>query len=209
MYYEQKAVIINDISVVSNIKLYQIHCRLCEIFSFWLDIALAGLTVILLGDLHQLPLVQGKSSCTLSGRFNEFTSPLWTFQLTEVMWQKGDSIFVGLLNNVRAGAVSEIDIALIASRSCAIINLSSPVDAIYLFSENGLKDNFNNKRLLKPNYPLIEVPSLDKNDSGVSNSNLATVPNHRQSQTGYLAKLFRFKKNNSVMLTTNVSIMDS
>ena len=43
------------------------------------------------------------------------------------------------------GAVSEIDIALISSRSCAINNLSPPVEAIYLFAENGLIDNFDNK----------------------------------------------------------------
>ena len=34
------------------------------------------------------------------------------------MWQQGDSIFIGLLNNVRVGAVSEIDISSINSRSC-------------------------------------------------------------------------------------------
>ena len=67
------------------------------------------------------------------------------------MWQKGDSIFIGLVSNVRVGAVSEIDIALIASRSSAISNLSSPVEAIYLFSENGLKD----ERLMKDYWNLI------------------------------------------------------
>ena len=43
------------------------------------------------------------------------------------------------------GAISEIDIALISSRSCAINNLSPPVEAIYLFAENSLIDNFDNK----------------------------------------------------------------
>ena len=62
---------------------------------------------------------------------------------------------------------------------------------------------------MKLNYPLTEVPSVDKNDASVSNSNLATVRNHRQNQTGYLAKLFRFEKNSRVMPTTNVSTMDS
>ena len=84
------------------------------------------------------------------------------FELTQVMRQQGDSIFIDLFNNFRVGAVSEIDIALISSRLCAINNLSPPVEAIYLFVENSLKDNFNNEKLLKNNYPLIEVPSLDK-----------------------------------------------
>ena len=55
MYSELEAVIIDEISMVSNIRLYQIHCRLCEIFKISLDIPFAGLTVILLGDLYQLP----------------------------------------------------------------------------------------------------------------------------------------------------------
>ena len=56
---------------------------------------------------------------------------------------------MNLLNNVKVGAFSEIHIALISSKSCAINNLSPPVEAIYLFAESGLKDNFNNnnKRL--------------------------------------------------------------
>ena len=61
------------------------------------------------------------------------------------MRQQGDSIFKDLLNNLMVGAISEIDIALISSRSCAINNLSPPVEAIYLFAENGLIDNFDNK----------------------------------------------------------------
>ena len=57
MYSELQAVIIYEISVVSNIRLYQIHCRLCEILSVSLDIPFVGLNVILSGDLYQMPLV--------------------------------------------------------------------------------------------------------------------------------------------------------
>ena len=59
-YSELEGVIIDEIPVVSNIRLYQIHCRLCEIFSVSLDIPFAGLTVILLGDLYQLSLIKEK-----------------------------------------------------------------------------------------------------------------------------------------------------
>ena len=64
------------------------------------------------------------------------------------MRQPGDLVFIDLLNNIRVGATSEIDIALISSRSFAKSNLSLPVDAIYLFAENSLKDNFNNESQL-------------------------------------------------------------
>ena len=124
------------------------------------------------------------------------------------MRQQGDSIFIDLLNNVRVRAVSEINIALISSRSCAINNLSPSVEAIYLFEENSLKDKFNNERLMKLNYPLIEVPSLDKNLPGVCQSKLAAVLNRSQSQIDGLAKLFIFKKSSRVMLTTKVNNND-
>ena len=50
------------------------------------------------------------------------------------MQQQDDSMFIDLLNNVRVGAVPKIDIALIRSRSCAIINLSPPIESTYLFA---------------------------------------------------------------------------
>ena len=112
------------------------------------------------------------------------------------------------MNNVRIRAVSEINIALISSRSCAINNLSPSVEAIYLFEENSLKDKFNNERLMKLNYPLIGVPSLDKNLPGVCQSKLAAVLNRSQSQIDGLAKLFIFKKTSRVMLTTKVDNND-
>ena len=83
------------------------------------------------------------------------------------MQQRGNLVFIDLLNNVRAGTISEIDFALISSRSCAKSDLSPPVDAIYLFAENSLKDNFNNERLIKLNYPLIKVPSFHRNPPDV------------------------------------------
>ena len=54
------------------------------------------------------------------------------FELAELIPQQSDSIFIDFLN-VRVVAVSEINIALISSRSCAINNVSPPVEAICLF----------------------------------------------------------------------------
>ena len=58
MYSKLEAVIIDEISMISNIRLYQIHCWISEISVFSLDIPFGGLTVILLADLHQLPPFQ-------------------------------------------------------------------------------------------------------------------------------------------------------
>lgn len=77
-----------------------------------------------------------------------------------------------------------------------------------MFGENILKDNLNNERLTQLNYPLIEVPSLDKSLLGALQSKLVIVANRSQSQTGCLPKFFKFKNSSMVMLTTNASIDD-
>ena len=53
-YLEIAAVVIDEISIVSNIRLLQIHTRVCEIFSCSEVNPFAEKTVILAGDLFQL-----------------------------------------------------------------------------------------------------------------------------------------------------------
>ena len=159
MYPELEAVITDEISMVSNIKLYQNHCRLCEIFIISLDILFAGLAVIFFRRLLSIARCSGKEG------FVSFDNGLMTlrnfsyFELTEVMRQQGDSIFIDLLNNVRVGAVLVIDIALKSPSSCAINNLSPPVEDINLITEKIMTDNSNDERMMKLSYLLIGVPS--------------------------------------------------
>ena len=51
-------VAIDEISIVSNIRLFQIHKHVCEMFGCSEDILFAGKTVIIVGDLFQSPLVR-------------------------------------------------------------------------------------------------------------------------------------------------------
>ena len=50
--------IIDEISMVSNLTLLYIHLRLIEIFGCSDNVPFAGITVIAVGDFYQLPLVQ-------------------------------------------------------------------------------------------------------------------------------------------------------
>ena len=59
-YSNLAAIIVDEISMVSNARLYQIHCRLCEIFNVPLDVAFANLTILVVGDFYQLPPVRGE-----------------------------------------------------------------------------------------------------------------------------------------------------
>ena len=108
-----KALIIDEISMVSNTLLLYIHQRLVEIFGCVSDFSkpFAGLSIILVGDLYQLPPVMQKP---IFAEFNDQLYniyPLWrNFQmceLTEVMRQRGDTVLIDLLNNVRLNTLTE------------------------------------------------------------------------------------------------------
>ena len=70
-YSEVEFVIIDGISMVSGKLFYQIHKRLNEIFSPGQDIPFCGKSIVVCGDLYQLPPVNAK--------------PVFTFNVTETM----------------------------------------------------------------------------------------------------------------------------
>ena len=59
-YSEISAIIIDEISMVSDKLLKDIHLRLCEIAGVSTQILFAGKTVIAVGDFFQLPPVMGR-----------------------------------------------------------------------------------------------------------------------------------------------------
>ena len=60
LYSEIEVIIIDEISMVSNITLTHIHQRLCEIFGCNLNAPFATKTVLVVGDLLQLPPVKAQ-----------------------------------------------------------------------------------------------------------------------------------------------------
>lgn len=91
--------------MLSNIRLYQIHCRLYEIcypFKRFISVTTSLIRKFLqhFTMIYRIGATHGKKS-----KF---------FELTEVMRQQGDTTFIDLLNNVSAKIVSEVDIVLIS-----------------------------------------------------------------------------------------------
>ena len=88
-YSKIAAVVIDEISMVSNIRLLQIHKHVCEIFGCSEAIPFARKTVILVGDLLQFPPV--RASFVFSQYDSVFGSifQLWDLckicELTDVM----------------------------------------------------------------------------------------------------------------------------
>ena len=114
-----KVILIDEISMVSNYLLLHIHQRLNEIFGTE-DLAFAGLSLIALGDLYQLPPINQRPIYAQYKDALLNISPLWRLfkiaEFTEVMRQKGDTTFIDLLNKVRVGNMDDHAEELLQSR---------------------------------------------------------------------------------------------
>lgn len=207
-YSHLNVVIIDEISMVSNVKLYHIHKRLCEIFQMSLDNPFANKTILAVGDLYQLPPVQeAKIFTPFKHDFLNICHPWKSFklyELSEIMRQQGDDSFIKLLNNVRNGEVGDKDLLLLNSR----IAKNIPVNSIYLFAENSLKDQLNLSKLSKLEGENIVINSLDKFPENVSISKINQALDRNVSQTNGLCKSLIIKRNALIMLTNNIDIDD-
>lgn len=136
-----KLIIIDEISMVSVLMLYQIDQRLRQIFS--VDTDFGGIPVIVVGHLRQLPPIGGafvfsNPSHCLAGEICD--NYLWNnnfklFELDQIMRQAGDDVFCKALNHMSEGIMDADDVLTIKSRE---INesLIPPPTAIWLFKTN-------------------------------------------------------------------------
>ena len=100
-----KLIIIDEISMVSNKMLKHIHERLKQIFGTPDSMLYAGISLIKVGDLYQIPPIKAKHI------FSEYEndcfniSHLWSVfemsKLDQITCQQGDDEFTKLLNRVR------------------------------------------------------------------------------------------------------------
>ena len=96
LYSEVLVVLIDEISMVSNIRLLHIHKRLCEIFGFSESQPFRNLSILVVGDLLQLPPIKTPQIFeSYNNGFGDFSN-LWSLfvmaELTEVSGKKGMKI---------------------------------------------------------------------------------------------------------------------
>ena len=109
--------------MVSKKVFYQIHQRLIEIFNIP-NKSFAEKSMLVVGDLYQLPPVNARPICAASLDFEHPTSYaikyLWEMfkfvELDEVMRQKEDKFFVDVLNKIRVGDVDSNIVKVFRSR---------------------------------------------------------------------------------------------
>ena len=149
---ELKLLIIDEISMISNTRLLHIHQRLKEIFGASSSKIFAGISIIAVGDLHQLPPIQQKPIfCKFSNEVHNLSHPWHEFkmiELVEIMRQKDDQPFVELLNRVRVAQHTEADIDTIQSRAVDVNDKKNyPLNELHVWAENKPVMDYNNQRL--------------------------------------------------------------
>ena len=110
-------------------------------FGYQADIMFANISVIIVGDLLQLPPIrQDPAFYLFKNELLNLCHPWFWFQsceLTECMWQQGDKKFIDLLNAVREGNPCDHDIQLLQSRK--VKDEDIPDSAVFTFATNAQK----------------------------------------------------------------------
>lgn len=207
-----RLIIIDEISMVSNITLIHIHQRLKEIFGSFSSQLFAGISVITVGDLYQLPPIKRKpvfedykdNKRNLYHPWQVFT----IIELTQIMRQKDDKEFTELLNRFRTGSYTDEDINFTNARLISPSADNYPLDALHSWAENDPVDEHNSKQLEQLQTPLFELTADDQYPPNVAKQDSNTVLSRSRSDLGGLDFQIKVKEGARVMLTTNVDIAD-
>ena len=210
---ELKLIIIDEISMVGNITLLHIHQRLKEIFGSSNSQMFAGISVIVVGDMYQLPPIRKKPVFAnfKNDVFNLYHPwHLFTMiELTEIMRQKDDQPFAELLNRFRTASQTEKDIKCIQSRAIANPSENSyPSDALHIWAENNPVNQHNEMKLENITGRLFHLKAIDQYPPNVSQQDIGRVLARPRSETGGLDSDIYIKETARVMLTTNIDIAD-
>ncbi|XP_078381380.1 ATP-dependent DNA helicase Pif1-like [Oculina patagonica] len=212
-FSELKLLIIDEISMVSNNMLLHIHQRLKEIFGSSSSKIFAGISIIAVGDLLQLPPIKQKPifSSYANDTYN-LAHPWYEFKMVElvqIMRQKGDQAFIELLNRLRVGKHTEADICTIQSRSIDLNDTNNyPSNELHVWAENKPATEYNNQRLQDISMPLHVLQAVDQYPNNVSRTDIERVLSKGRSYTGGLDFEISIKEGARVMLTNNVDISD-
>ena len=166
-YSEVELVIIDEISMVSFRSFYQIHKRLNEIFSPGKDIPFGGKSIVVCGDLHQLPPVNAKLAFIFNviETMKGFISmDLWhKFKLAELdqVMRQDDDMFVNLFNKIRKVEIDQNSEHIIKSRFIDKNDPHYPGDVLHIFVENTPVTRRNKNQLKPIPGELVKIQAKD------------------------------------------------
>ncbi|MCP4161026.1 MAG: AAA family ATPase [Deltaproteobacteria bacterium] len=141
IYQYLKVIIIDEVSLIGNKALYNTHRRLCEIMHN--DKPFGGVNVICVGDLFQLqPVMDEWIFKQLDNNdYGMLSTNMWQryfkcYELDEIMRQKDDKSWAQLLNRLREGNHTDIDIKTLKSMILSPTHSDYPINGPHLFQSN-------------------------------------------------------------------------
>ena len=217
---EVSIIIIDEISMVSRKLFIQPNHRLTEIFGCNKNIPFAELSVLVCGDLFQLPPVNPPALyCQISNihgsTLKDLSSlELWCnfkiAELTEVMRQKGDTTLIDLLNKIRIGYIDDSVESFLKESFIDQNDPNYPVGVLHIFAENALLRNHSDAIMQKLDSPTVSIDAIDQLPKGVtlSQEELVSLRARRPVDTGNLSSRLELKIGASVLLINNIDISE-
>jgi hypothetical protein len=184
-----KLIIIDEISMVGNITLLHTHQRLKEIFGVSSTDLFAGISIIAVGDLYQLPPIKKKAI------FDDYK--METNNLCHP-WR----VFY------RTASHTEDDIKVLQSRCITPSDPNYPSDALHIWAENAPVNEHNQTKLETIQAPLFLLKAKDQYPKNVNKQEIDRVLARGRSETGGLDFEIQMKVGARIMLTTNINIQD-
>merc|ERR1712051_1053744 len=208
---ELKLIIVDEVSLVSADAIYTIHMRLKEVFNTPLMDRFANLNVILVGDLLQIPPVQGtqcfKTPLNLKFEANKDTLDLWnSFEpmiLKHNHRQGDEKEWAEVLNEFRIGVISEKGEALLKERQTTQEFLEE--DTLHIFYRNRDVKDLNDKMLNSIQSKLYSIIASQVHPKGckpMTDQEKGTI-----GKTQFLEKL-QIKVGARVTIIHNVNTID-
>ncbi|KAG8175966.1 hypothetical protein JTE90_000005 [Oedothorax gibbosus] len=210
-----KLLIIDEVSMVGRRQFYQVDKRLKQIFKSHEN--LGGISVLCLGDFHQLKPV-GDSYVFFSGRANQLQNlgqSLWEgfsiFELTTVMRQRDDVAFAVALNHMSSTVMTPEDVQLL--KNCEVKpDRQPPSSAIHLFQSNAEADAFNTTAILFKPGDSLTASAIDHcsgdGPQGKKDEFLLQFKKKSPNETFGLASVLILKKEVRYMLRINLDTSD-
>ena len=142
--------VIDEISMVSDMMLTIISRRLAEIFDN--NSPFGGINVIVVGDIFQLRPVLGKPVFTNALLWHTFVP----YFLVQNVRQSSDESYGRLLNRARVGIILPCDIEALKSRLIDIENEDKP-DVLHIYPRRAQVKSYNEFRQSQLHHTVVEI----------------------------------------------------
>ena len=129
-------------------------------------------------------------------------------KLIEIMHQKDDISFTGMLNRIRVGEFTDNDKEKLCERVIDKNDENYPHDALHIWAENKPVDQYNDAKLYMTENPLVTLIAHNEYPSTASQHDIQKALCKTSSETGGLYYKIKLKVDARVMLTTNLNVED-